>query len=122
MYDAVIRPVRAVVMPQQMLRLSNPLSCLMCCRALPDGDPIERLWLHFSRYMPLEAKMSDEPVLRRQPPDYVRRLLEGRRADAVVGESPIEHPPSGAILIFDLREEVEDPFRNAREAGWDAGL
>ncbi len=106
LYDRFILPGPSSISAAQLLAESNPLHCLFCCPLVTFGD--EDGWRrHVQKYFPQESSADggDGPQgFRREPPEYVYRLLTNDlAADAALSDQIAELPPVQGIAVFDAR-------------------
>lgn len=104
-YGDFIAVARKKVTAKDVLRISNPLSCITCCPLSRHGElPLE----YFRRYFPEEFPQSESrnstPGIHKQVPGYVQALLSRDRGRPEENIDSLEIPTEfKALLVVDLR-------------------
>jgi hypothetical protein len=111
LYSKYIKGGRSKVDAIELLKNSNPLSCLVCCRNygpnMPDG--VDSIYSYLRDYYPENIKSlnidSDTPGLHKDAPNYVHHLMKLEGSEIPDWwESEFAHEIEGvnSILVVDL--------------------
>ncbi len=101
---------RKTLIPKDILKFTNPVSCLFCCPLTFDGSNVaEGFRKHIHQYFPTVSDNIGEDSNRqglgfRETPNYVLQLLSGDVADWWETEYRFRFERTNAIIAIDLRD------------------
>jgi hypothetical protein len=114
LYEEFVKTGRCKVDADELIALSNPLSCLFCCPMTinKNSQTVNGLYDYLRNYYPRTIERSNsfrenEPGLHEEVPSYIRSLLEAEQReipDWWESEYSNQFKDINSLVLFDMRD------------------